>query len=387
MYRRYVMDIGTALIVLPTIILIMILVLGTIIISTQKPDKALKILFVSFCMNYIWHFVTFIVETDNHVLSYFAYFFYYGSYLLLARTIFIFFKSKIFFTLRNLSIVALLLSFIQIAIDLRLTYYYSISYIIIITMLIFIVIAHQIRKSTHKSFDFPIFFVTLAFLFLQFSRFLLLTLSQFELNNSDLTQHEFIYQALTIIVFNVIGILLIAESNHNNALELKAREMRLELTTQRMEIIDETDKLTRLHNRIYMDKILKLCEQGQYEFEGYLYLIDFENFRQLNIQKDYEIGNKFLVEVSAILEFRFPQSEIIRWSGNEFLVLSKESEVVSKENIDQVINRIDNLILEENYPTKVKLYQVKVDTGNTIGESLKTLEQDMIQHKKSRKPL
>ncbi len=135
-------------------------------------------------------------------------------------------------------------------------------------------------------------------------------------------------------------------------LEIKNRE--LEMAYLKLEDMSLTDPLTNLKNRRYMEKILKKGHQAQYFInesnaenilKTFFIMIDLDHFKSINDDYGHHTGDRILVETSNILKSSFRDSDVVRWGGEEFLVILKD---VNQENIGHIVERVRQKI--EEYP-------------------------------------
>lgn len=113
----------------------------------------------------------------------------------------------------------------------------------------------------------------------------------------------------------------------NNKLEekIQVRTEQLEKANQRLEQLANTDRLTKISNRMSLDT--KLDEQLQAaETNGTplsLILLDIDHFKAVNDQFGHPAGDMVLVETAALLmEFIRETDAVGRWGGEEFMVIS-----------------------------------------------------------------
>lgn len=108
------------------------------------------------------------------------------------------------------------------------------------------------------------------------------------------------------------------------------RHYLLKQQAQTLTLLSQTDKLTRLHNRLYLDTILeqKTSENERYQSRFSLIIIDIDYFKSVNDGFGHLVGDKFLIDFSALLTDFIRSSDIIgRWGGEEFLVVCPETKL------------------------------------------------------------
>lgn len=102
-------------------------------------------------------------------------------------------------------------------------------------------------------------------------------------------------------------------------------EQQLEVKTKQMELAtlkSLTDALTGLHNRDYLEKKIKeLLDSG---YQGSLFMIDLDNFKQINDTFGHIVGDKTLQLFADVLRSNSRDGDIVcRLAGDEFVVFYK----------------------------------------------------------------
>lgn len=94
-----------------------------------------------------------------------------------------------------------------------------------------------------------------------------------------------------------------------------------------------SDALTGCKNRHFLSKYI-------YSFKGYLILIDLDNFKVINDTKGHQSGDEVLIQFVAFLTESFPNAHVIRYGGDEFLIVtSKEYSDIDFDNITLSFNK------------------------------------------------
>lgn len=117
------------------------------------------------------------------------------------------------------------------------------------------------------------------------------------------------------------------------------------------------DYLTNLHNRLYLSKLF----EDETTISSYsLFFIDMDNFKNINDNYGHEYGDKILKEVSKrLLSFKKEKDELIRYSGDEFMLISHTTE---KEKVKVLAKKIIQRLSEPYY-----LDQYQFILGASIG--------------------
>lgn len=103
----------------------------------------------------------------------------------------------------------------------------------------------------------------------------------------------------------------------------------------------EHDALTGLWNRAYTTrKIEKTLEEYPDALHA-LFVIDVDNFKQLNDTQGHQVGDKFLHELAVVLKNSFRESDIVgRFGGDEFFVFMRNvsSELAVTEKAETILS-------------------------------------------------
>lgn len=130
---------------------------------------------------------------------------------------------------------------------------------------------------------------------------------------------------------------------------LKAREEQLLFQSTR-------DGLTGVYNKTAFEyKMEEILRNGG---RGYLYMIDIDNFKDVNDQYGHPAGDKILVKIGALLREYFRESEleselIGRVGGDEFVVYSESGG--AKEKAEKLLKAITEFVPEEGNGVSVSI--------------------------------
>jgi diguanylate cyclase (GGDEF)-like protein len=104
------------------------------------------------------------------------------------------------------------------------------------------------------------------------------------------------------------------------ARRLRVRNQLLSVSNEQLRIQAEIDPLTGLSNRHHLQAVM--AERRAGGLEGTLYLLDADHFKQINDQCGHAGGDTVLVEIARRLRHTLRDDDlIVRWGGEEFLVL------------------------------------------------------------------
>ncbi|KJY79798.1 tetratricopeptide repeat-containing diguanylate cyclase [Vibrio nigripulchritudo] len=100
------------------------------------------------------------------------------------------------------------------------------------------------------------------------------------------------------------------------------------------------DELTTLHNRRYYTQQLETCQEIDGEIGYRIALFDLDNFKSVNDTYGHDVGDEVLVETASRLKELVSNTEmLIRWGGEEFLVLMRDDEHIGTR-VDAMLDAI-----------------------------------------------
>jgi diguanylate cyclase (GGDEF)-like protein len=157
----------------------------------------------------------------------------------------------------------------------------------------------------------------------------------------------------------------------------------------KLKFFSEKDVLTSLYNRRFMlhafPKRIDLVDRKQEKL--ILYFIDVDDFKIINDTRGHEFGDQVLQQLANVLTLHTQKRDIVvRWAGDEFLILSPFSDDRSKA---MMINRIEDelKILSQKLNTAISVSigtAVYPDEAQTIDDLLHAADQNMYTTKSNK---
>ncbi|MCM3574722.1 GGDEF domain-containing protein [Mesobacillus subterraneus] len=145
----------------------------------------------------------------------------------------------------------------------------------------------------------------------------------------------------------------------------------------------EKDSLTNTYNRRFIykkfSKFIAKCNKCS------AYIIDIDNFKQINDIYGHLIGDKVICAVSSVLLNQINKSDILaRWGGDEFLLLS--SHIQTKEEFEFNVQKNMKIIskqmgFEINVSIGCSTYPYE---GLSLEELIKVADNNMYSNKASK---
>lgn len=133
------------------------------------------------------------------------------------------------------------------------------------------------------------------------------------------------------LVGGFVGYRYWVQKRFNAQLQEKNREL---------ERLSQTDPLTGIFNRLKMDALLDQEYERARRYERTLSVVmyDLDHFKRINDQHGHQMGDRVLVEISALVRDNLRKHDMLaRWGGEEFLILCPETD------IDGAVRLADNL--------------------------------------------
>lgn len=139
--------------------------------------------------------------------------------------------------------------------------------------------------------------------------------------------------------------------------ELESRQNKLvesEIKRQQTENLANTDALTQVHNRRFLEdfsqKYLQIVKREKSDIA--LLIIDIDNFKTINDTYGHDHGDKIIIELVRILKDVIRENDlIVRYGGDEFVVLLPNTNIKNARKVatklNQHINRTNELKAKE----------------------------------------
>jgi diguanylate cyclase (GGDEF)-like protein len=171
--------------------------------------------------------------------------------------------------------------------------------------------------------------------------------------------------AIALTLLGVVGFVKIRLTHLERErlrLEVAVAQRNTELarTNQELKEASLTDPLTGTRNRRFFDLIITsdinqamraysppLSLTGGRNRDLVLYLVDIDHFKEINDDYGHASGDRLLVEISNRIQSVMRQTDVlIRWGGEEFLLLSRAAE---RSEATQLAARVLNAVGEDPY--------------------------------------
>ncbi|MBE9544656.1 MAG: GGDEF domain-containing protein, partial [Proteobacteria bacterium] len=163
---------------------------------------------------------------------------------------------------------------------------------------------------------------------------------------------------------------------------------------QELNLDANTDFLTKLHNRRFMDSYLhhEILKMKRDDTSRILMMVDVNGFKVINDVFGHQVGDQILVECADIIKTATRESELLsRYGGDEFVILLHEN-TAHDIAANAFIGRIEKLIAARNAKAGDEGPMISLSYGyttlysnNDIAEALAEADKNMYLDKAARK--
>lgn len=112
---------------------------------------------------------------------------------------------------------------------------------------------------------------------------------------------------------------------------------------KRIEELSVTDRLTQLYNRLKIDEIFtsELASSGRYSTPFSIIMIDIDHFKSVNDTWGHQAGDDVLKEFALLIKNNVRETDIVgRWGGEEFLILSPNTELDGAMSLSEKLREV-----------------------------------------------
>lgn len=149
-------------------------------------------------------------------------------------------------------------------------------------------------------------------------------------------------------------------NGYQNSLEEKVKQRTEELLVKNAELLrlSITDNLTKLYNRVKLDKSLQeeMNRSLRYNTNFSIILLDIDYFKKVNDNFGHQVGDEVLIESAQVLSKNIRNVDILgRWGGEEFLVICPETKIEDAIKVASHIKEAIKLHKFTTYPNTVTM--------------------------------
>jgi len=208
-----------------------------------------------------------------------------------------------------------------------------------------------------------------------------------ELLDSTMVSEKFVHHVVSLASCTQRAIEAI-ESEDKMTLQVVLKEtkaLRNEIDELRKIVYEDT--LTKSYNRKWFEDLYLESDKLTIREEGVLVLIDLNKFKYINDTFGHNVGDKVLTHIAHKL--KEIKGDVIRYGGDEFLVIFNESESPSSisKKIEAMIQKCDRTLFkadQRNFKISFAYGITPFKRGSMLSEIIDAADKKMYAHKKSR---
>ncbi|HEB62441.1 MAG TPA: diguanylate cyclase, partial [Bacteroidetes bacterium] len=149
------------------------------------------------------------------------------------------------------------------------------------------------------------------------------------------------------------------------------------------------DQLTKLFNRLKIDEMLERCYNSykRYKRDFTVILIDIDDFKQVNDTCGHLVGDEVLKSISLILNKNTRNIDFIgRWGGEEFIIISKETDIDGAYIIAEKIRKaVESFVFKVNLRQTISIGISQYKKEDTIDSLIKRADDALYKAKENGK--
>lgn len=163
--------------------------------------------------------------------------------------------------------------------------------------------------------------------------------------------------------------------------KLEFTKDQLKNKNKELKYLAATDSLTKLNNRLKIDKVLRkeFLRDKRFKHTFGIIILDIDDFKKINDTYGHQAGDKVLVEFANILTTNIRHIDTVgRWGGEEFLVICPETDLEGTVKVATLLKNIiaNNVFPEVNHVTAsfgVSSFTDEASINNLISKADKAL--------------
>ena len=170
--------------------------------------------------------------------------------------------------------------------------------------------------------------------------------------------------------------------------ELDKKNHELQDNMEKLNYMAFRDGLTGLYNRRYVkdDLVSEIKRHDPGEVGNYIVMADVDNFKQINDRYGHDAGDKVLICISNIMEDVCRRHKVIRWGGEEFMIVlfsvTKEEAFEISENVRKEVEAFPFFYNGKRYFCSITLGITHYDDSRSVDSNIVRADQALYYGKK-----
>ena len=180
-------------------------------------------------------------------------------------------------------------------------------------------------------------------------------------------------------------------NNDVNKLALVAKEIaELKVVIGSIKKQLHTDSLTNAYNRKWLNE--NILYDGSFLFDGTLIFVDLDNFMPTNDKYGHVIGDKVLQYLAGYLKSCLKDMDVVRYAGDEFVVISKNEQMEScymimKKVQEELLNKKLKATNGELLYLSFSFGLTRFEVGSSFRDVIEIADSLMRENKKTKREI
>ncbi|WP_298753815.1 diguanylate cyclase [uncultured Arcobacter sp.] len=149
--------------------------------------------------------------------------------------------------------------------------------------------------------------------------------------------------------------------------------------------VAHSDHLTKLMNRVKIDEMLERCTDSYKRYKNIysIILLDIDHFKLVNDTYGHLVGDDILKHIAIVLSENTRNVDLVgRWGGEEFLIISKETDINGASILaEKIRERVESYKFEIATHQTISLGIAQIKDNETVDELLKRADDAMYKAK------
>ncbi len=198
--------------------------------------------------------------------------------------------------------------------------------------------------------------------------------------NATLIRESVITYVFFIVLISSMSFALFIGSRNKNRLEnyLITKNKNIDILNKKLRVISQTDSLTKMFNRRYMDSrsLSDFSTAQRLSIPLSISLIDIDYFKRYNDTYGHQLGDDCLIEVSNIISGYFKRSNEFsaRYGGEEFVVMNL-GDYNFNDRIDELLSDVESHKIPHSESDVSDFVTVSIGVAVMIDDSHATIHE------------
>ncbi|MCL9776160.1 GGDEF domain-containing protein [Vibrio methylphosphonaticus] len=206
---------------------------------------------------------------------------------------------------------------------------------------------------------------------------------------SEAKEYNHYMIVLSTAVFCILGSYrreLETKTRFRESQQIRSQSIRLSAYSKRQKNLSETDALTQINNRHYLNLWVSQEEHLPSPFNLAFVMLDIDRFKQVNDNYGHDVGDKVIKQVASVLLANKPKGgQLIRYGGEEFLLIFPATNIKTLAcDVESIRKKCSEITAQKNVLVTVSAGAYLANSQNdTILSAINYADKGLYQAKQS----